>query len=208
MTRPRDAQRSRLYRAEYPLWDVGQRWQTVPEVQAYVDRLDESAWFQRRWGRRRIVVEDGRGRRSAVGYTYEIGVPRLMRRELIVLHEIAHCLTPRTYAPHGPEFAGVVLTLVRHKMGDEAGRQLAESYRAHKVRVNMKAVPKPKRSVVTMTEERRRLAAAARRPPTLTERMDAVEVIRRAARNDVFGPSGRKLRTYALAVARALEEQS
>lgn len=139
MSRPRDNQRQRLYNAETALAGVafGRRLETVAELQAYVDGLLGTRWFRARWGRwGRIVVTAGRGRRSACAHgQHEIRIPRWARSELVVLHEVAHCLTDARAAAHGPEFAGVMLALVRQFMGPGAAASLRSSFRSHRVRI-------------------------------------------------------------------------
>jgi putative metallohydrolase (TIGR04338 family) len=177
---PRDSQRSKVYRAEGVLkhhrtktfkvggktWS-GATYADLKDVKAYVDKLVGSAWFKRRWPNvRSVEVNDGRGRQSAGGeggWRRQITLPRHMRRQEIVLHELAHVLTDAEFgrknaAPHGREFARTLLTLVRHEMGDEAWRALKDSFRTHKVkhtlRRNREYTPEQK------AEAAERLAAA------------------------------------------------
>ena len=148
MTRPRDTQRQRLYNAEQAMGFLGdgpgKRMETVAEMQSFVDALLRSRWFKARWGVwGRIEVRDGRGRSSAAAFgQHQIRVPRWARSELVVLHEVAHCLTPRGYASHGPEFAGVFVALVRQVMGPAAAASLRDSFRSYRVRVGPAPVPR------------------------------------------------------------------
>jgi len=148
--RPRDSQRSKLYRAEDFLMGKGQSWETTAEIQAYVDHLVSLAWFQRRWPLAAIAVNDGRGRRSACGSTRRalsgkyygyIKLPRWARTQSVVLHEIAHCCASiearrnrEPIASHGWQFARTLLELVRHEMGNEHWETLRASFREHRVR--------------------------------------------------------------------------
>ena len=143
--RGRDVQRSKLYAAEKAVRD------TIPErkfdpsnldaVQAYVDKLQRSAWFKRRWQHRpRIVVGHARGNACASAWGSRlILLPRDKQWawcEIVILHEVAHCLT--NWHPdggaHGRDFARTFLELVRHQCGDEAWRMLRDSFRDHKVK--------------------------------------------------------------------------
>lgn len=138
---PRDSQRSRLYRAEsnsQGRW--GRRLETVEEMQAYVDALLADPWTKERWPTRRIRVGPGRGYRRATaisGYN-KIEMPRWARCEHVVLHEVAHLFTDRQYgvhvASHGWQFAGILVQLVEHQLGEEAATALKASFAEHRVR--------------------------------------------------------------------------
>lgn len=211
--RVRDSQRSRLYKAEEVLGqkdlnEVG----SIADCQAWVDRLCGERWFQSRWGRREIEVRF-KSYGSATGYTNShICLPPWSRNPRVMLHEIAHVLTPSRYAAHGPEFAAMFVTLVELELGKEAARKLRDSFVANKVRYRsgMAAVPKAgTRQVVTKTAwvatER---AAAARRQKELVwskeKRALAAEVIRALVAEGKFGEAGSKPRARALAVAKTV----
>jgi putative metallohydrolase (TIGR04338 family) len=160
VSRPRDSQRAKLYRAENALdWPGERRWGTVPEIQRYVDRLVASVWFKRRWPQVNeryfmpwstmlierfpaIEVADGRGGHNARAHQHRIQIPTRARQEHVVLHELAHCLTWNDGAAHGWEFAAVLVALVQHQMGKPKADALKASFRAHKVRYTK---PRPKR---------------------------------------------------------------
>lgn len=115
---------------------------SVASTQDYVDTLLAAAWFRRRWGFRRIPVEHSKGRGSVAWDYGTIAISCEHRRsEAVILHEIAHRLTSRTAAHHGPEFAGILLTLVKHVMGAEHAAALRASFREHKVRYTLAEVP-------------------------------------------------------------------
>jgi hypothetical protein len=135
-------------------------------------------------------------------------MPLWSRCELITLHEVAHCLTPSRHACHGPEFAGVMLALVRHQMGDEAGRALRAGFRSTRARVSAAAVPAPTKTVVTAAAVKARRRVAASRPPDRMAASEAAAVLRRATKNGWFGASGSKSRSAALATARELEKHA
>lgn len=136
MTRPRDNQRSRLYKAEdHPSIPKGQAFKTVKEMQNYVDALLGSQWFKARWGKHAIEVRDGRGRQSACAWFNVVKMPCYFRNEKVLLHEVAHTLTPHRFAAHGPEFARTYLTLVQHCIGPATGAALKASFRGSQVKV-------------------------------------------------------------------------
>lgn len=206
---PRDTQRQRVYDGQVHC-PMGLPLPTVPGLQTYVDGLLASRWFQARWGRwGRIEVRSGAGRRSACAEgRHTIKMPLWSRHERVTLHEVAHCLTPSRYASHGPEFAGVMLALVRHQMGDEAARALREGFRTTRARVSFAAVPAPTKPVVSATAAREQKRVAANRPPTRMAALDAADVLRRAIKDGWYGAPGTKSRNAALATARELERRA
>ncbi|HEX2186984.1 MAG TPA: hypothetical protein VHN78_15925 [Chloroflexota bacterium] len=140
LRRARDGQRARLYRAEAAVPE-GRRLPEVADVQRYVDRVVGSDWWQAKApGWTQIQVKDGRGRRRAGSWTGEpvISLPRKLRVERIVLHELAHQLTDQIAGPaaagHGWQYAAIYLALVRHFLGPAAAQALLEGYRAEGVR--------------------------------------------------------------------------
>lgn len=134
-TRPaRDTQRARLYRAEEEV-GPGRRLPTVADLQAYVDAVTAADWFVRRWGERSYEVRPGHGHRRATATRDGLlQLPRWARTELVVLHEMAHPLGAPEAAPHGPEYAGVFLALVRRAMGPAPAQALEEAFGRHRVR--------------------------------------------------------------------------
>lgn len=172
MTRPRDTQRSKLYAAERVAFprsaDEGRL--SLEECQAYVDRVVGSASWKGQFEERRspfgvdtyarVTVKDGRGSGAARCISYfEISVPTDMRREWILLHELAHVATQRLYGwnevPwHGWEYATVYLGLVRRWLGADAHDRLRAAFRAGKVRYNAPRQGRP------LTPEQREAAIA------------------------------------------------
>lgn len=141
--RPRDNQRARLYRAEFEV-DAGRRLPTVPVLQAYVDTLAAAGWFRARWPDRAFEVRPGFGhRRATADADGVLQMPKWARSELVVLHEVAHCVTPWTFASHGPEYGGVLLCLVRRAIGPGPAQALEDAFDRHRVRCNSAAVPVP-----------------------------------------------------------------
>ena len=139
--RPRDSQRARLYRAEGEV-PAGRRLPTVERMQAYVDALAAADWFLARWGERAFEVRPGFGhRRATADGNGVLQMPKWARSELVLLHEVAHCLTPVTCAPHGPEYAGVLLALARLGMGPATAQSLEYAFARQRVRWTLAAVP-------------------------------------------------------------------
>lgn len=140
--RPRDSQRARLYRAEGEV-DAGRRLPTVERMQAWVDALAATEWFVARWGAQSFDVRPGFGHRRATAdpVTAILQMPKWARSELVLLHEVAHCLTPVTFASHGPEYAGVLLALARRGMGPGTAQLLEDAFARERVRWSLAAVP-------------------------------------------------------------------
>ena len=137
--RPRDSQRARLYRAEGEV-DAGRRLPDVARMQAYVDALASADWFLARWGTRTFDVRPGFGhRRATADGEGVLQMPRWARTELVLLHEVAHCLTPRACAAHGPEYAGVLLALARRGMGPATAQALEDAFARQRVRWTLAA---------------------------------------------------------------------
>lgn len=218
--RPRDNQKQRLYDAEgQACMKHGGRSKYVQtianaEVQTWVDKVLDNRAVRNRWPNHSVQAVLKKGG-SAYGYRdgaylgsgkrHRITLPLFARNEWVILHEIAHCLTPSQYAPHGPEFAGVMMHLVKSVLGKDAATLLRAAYRDKRVRSNTKAVPKPK-AVPTKAAVAAKAAAAKRRPPSPTELREAAEVIRQAAKAGLLGESARKPRVHALATARLLDK--
>lgn len=180
----RDSQRQKLYDAERAALDVKgltmKRWETVPEMQAYVNKLLDSAWFKRHWPRKggsegiwlgangfvfapKVEVRDGRGHRRATYGGGVIQMPKWARKEWVMLHELAHYVTPQRPA-HGWQFAANYLLLVQHQLGKEAADALRAKFKFFRVRYTKPRAKRP------MTEEQKQVlrerlvkARAARR---------------------------------------------
>lgn len=139
--RPRDSQRARLYRAEGEV-HAGRRLPSVERMQAYVDALAAADWFLDRWGERAFEVRPGFGhRRATADRNGVLQMPKWARSELVLLHEVAHCLTPVACAPHGPEYAGVLLAVARRGMGPATAQSLEDAFARQGVRWTLTAVP-------------------------------------------------------------------
>ena len=144
----RDTQKSPAYHAEFmlrslmdnayeaPTLDFFGSTLTLPQerkfgnvenVQAYVDRVLSLNWVRATWptASDQVRVRERKGQHVAhySPGSCEIAVPVLTTwalREVVVLHEIAHHLTPADPG-HGPEFTGVVRALLTEIIGPEVG---------------------------------------------------------------------------------------
>lgn len=126
----RDFQRSKVYRSERKI-EKGKVFPELKDVQKYCDRLLKSIWWKKNFPKvSEILVDDGRGRNSACGwracsYRIRIKVPRSMRNQLIILHEISHGLATDK---HGEDFCGVYIQLVRRFMSVQIAKSLQDSF--------------------------------------------------------------------------------
>jgi len=145
LTRQRDTQRSRLYKAEKVLTSFSERLETPEEIATFLTKVCNRAPIQRRYGlhlRRSIEVHDGRRRRNACAWVNYIKMPKWARTQYIVLHEAAHSINLRKHgtliAAHGREYAAIYLDLVRFGLGTDAHAALKTSFAAHKVKFRPK----------------------------------------------------------------------
>lgn len=167
MTKKRDTQRSKVYRAEEALKSlVGSEGLTVPECQALIDKWASSAYLRRHYPQAsvRCEVRDGRGHRRAVyyseyavqeagfftGWRPVIHLPKWARSKLVLAHEYAHHLAPEG-AKHDHEWAALYLYLVRVFIGKWAEDELKASFKTNRVKFR----PPVKR---TMTDAQRQAA--------------------------------------------------
>lgn len=108
----------RVYESEESaLGEAGRVFRHLGEVRAYVAELVDSDWWADRWPEV-DAIPIGRSRSGRMsGYAVEgVGEIRLASlREPVVLHEIAHVVTPG--AGHGPVFVDALLALVRERLG-------------------------------------------------------------------------------------------
>lgn len=152
--RPRDYQRSKVYRAEREAGlvtydDPPPELETVESCEEFVRRIVATdAWRKLGGWHGRIVVRPGFGATSARGGGRGGGVqltlPRWARKPAVILHELAHALTyhqrsaagatGRRFAAHGREFCANYLALVRLRLGPAAEAKLRAAFRANRVR--------------------------------------------------------------------------
>jgi putative metallohydrolase (TIGR04338 family) len=129
---------------------VERRFASIESMQTYVDRVLTLRWVRAAWPRRADVPVTVRARNGQARAHYEaatatIAIPPYRHnhawamRELVLLHELAHHLTPQTAAPHGPEFADGYLTLVTELVGPEAGLLLRTTMHDSGVRIGRNA---------------------------------------------------------------------
>lgn len=130
----RDSQRSKVYACDDALMEKTHRRETVAEMQIIVDamlgQLDgivDTCYLTP------IKVKDGRARRRPCGGFGSISMPKFCRYDLMLAHEVAHCIQINMYgkrtAWHGPEFCTLYLLLVKRGISVDMARQLAVEFR-------------------------------------------------------------------------------
>lgn len=118
--------------------DDGYRWPR--DCDRYVRHVMRTPWFVARWGERDIHVEVVDRKRTWGRADTANGVVYLARnggrRFWVMLHELAHMVTPDD--GHGPEFARALLTLWEHApyVGPDAAAKLAKAFDIWNVRVS------------------------------------------------------------------------
>lgn len=132
----RRTQQFDIYAAEVGL-DRGRAFDSVDEVQAFVDDLRETWWWPRWYDRlARVEVGPARSRRKAVGwYDHEMGagrieVPPAMRTELTIVHELSHVVAEVYHGSksHDPAFAREYARLTYLVRGSAAWLRLYDAY--------------------------------------------------------------------------------
>lgn len=118
------------------------RFASVDSVRRYVGDVLNLPSVRARWPTAEPLTVRGRRGVTAAHYEYEgtvatIAVPDRQTtwalRELVVLHEIAHHLSP-VQPPHGPEFVAAFGELAATVMGPEVGHVLRVVYAKEGVR--------------------------------------------------------------------------
>jgi hypothetical protein len=129
-----DGQRQKLYDAEDEC-TRGKEFKTFRQAERYLEKVLDSAWFNRRFNNPRVTLRPGRGRGIAC---YSNGSIRLSTKnhmwERILLHELVHSLVPKPHSGHGRLFCAIYLDFVRHYMGEDAYDELLAGYRKQNVK--------------------------------------------------------------------------
>jgi putative metallohydrolase (TIGR04338 family) len=230
----RDNQKSRHYAAERFLYDAGKtviktgsknfpeltfnltKQSSIHDCQSYLNIICDQFWFRQRFGERKIYIESGRNVGTAYG-TRRITLGTWARNEAVILHELAHCLTPNT--KHGAEFSGVFLFLVKNAFGADIAKQLRESYKTHRVKYNNKAIPPIDKSCLTQLQKSRlarinnraeiqRKKELSVKPLLSEEKEHLIRLLTRAINSGQFGEPRSKTRASAQKIIRDVKKVS
>ena len=149
--RQRDSQRSRLYNADDALIPWSEPLPEMEDLERYtkwvfgLKRLRNALPGCLSW--KTPDLRDGRRRNTAAATAWTVWMPRHSRKSYILLHELAHVLTRRTYgyevAGHGWEYCSVFLKLVLYAMGREAYNALKASFKRYRVKFKAPRKRKP-----------------------------------------------------------------
>lgn len=130
----KDPQAWLVYEAEVwvPPVNHGQLLAEVSDIQSWVDEIYKTAWFEKRFRcvTKGFEIHDGRGSCWARGWSDKnrichLSIPRKMRTQLTVLHELSHGLTADG---HGRWFCSVYLSLMKRFLGYDSWLELRDSF--------------------------------------------------------------------------------
>jgi hypothetical protein len=172
--RPRDAQRSRVYRAETAV--PSSPLPGLPACVSFAEKVVGSLWWTARFPEHGLGdlprFRPGNGARQAF-YREEpagptITLPRRYRTKGIVLHELVHwALAPvPDLAHHGTTFARVLVDALAEFCGPDRAAALEAAYGTEGVRIGAPAVPAEDGRPVYGADEQRRLARRRARVAT------------------------------------------
>jgi len=140
----RDFQRQKAYDAEHAIRDKmsnNKKYDSREEIQKRVDKICSYKWFTSRWGNHQIrVIHKTHGSWAYGNYHKKhIRLPEWAWNDLIVLHELAHAITPpETGGRHGRYWAATFLELVEKVMSKADYIVLRESFKTHGVKYSQK----------------------------------------------------------------------
>lgn len=132
-----DGRKQNLYDAEknvYPNIHTGD-FESLLETAEFVGDVIRRAWWQRRYLCRYVGLRPGYGATRGIQKSAaQIVLPKRVRNQWYVLHELIHITVPKPHAAHGRLFCARFLEIVRWHFGDEVGRQLKEAYQSNNVK--------------------------------------------------------------------------
>lgn len=178
--RERDTQRARVYKSDAALVAIAKPLPQISDVTRYVKRIAHMKRVAEAFPRSRLgewfpKIGDGRGRRSACGWSGGMSMPVHARNEAIVIHELAHVICQRQcgweVAGHGWQFCAIYLQLTLYAMGREAHDTLRRAFKANRVRYTA-----PRKRAPLSPERRAEMIerlAAHRRAKTTTAQITA-----------------------------------
>lgn len=134
-----DVEANRVYQAEAGVFPEtrGRALDSLSQVTDFLEGIFRTTWFRNRFPEvKRYKLHDGRGQRIAWAeldddFVCHISLPKIMREPLMILHELAHCLTSDG---HGRYFAATYLQLVHRFLGFDASRDLRDNFVAARVK--------------------------------------------------------------------------
>jgi len=161
----RDSQRQKMYNAENCLKrhcrdegehgrvDENAEFESIKEIEHYVNKLLKSAWFIRRWGKKEnpIIVEIQGHTAWGNRMRNKMALPKWAWNKVVVLHELSHVLHAYDCGTvHGRYFCRTLLELIDHELSPESRRFLKKRFIATGVR----STPHPAYSEDTKIKKR------------------------------------------------------
>lgn len=134
MSRGRDSQRVKVYRAEWGTFKYTTDFTTVRQAQKYANSVTSSRWYRRLGGPKFVLVKPARSDSNTSTAWAERNEIRLATdgfSKWVVLHELAHIAmwhVNRRLPAHGQDFALVYRRMIEEFLGDEQRALLAEAY--------------------------------------------------------------------------------
>lgn len=134
-----------VYAAEESIFSMHGEEMTLAEVQAYVDSLRATTWWEQRcYEILHIEVGPARRGENGVGGWYKdksagrIELAPRARNKSTILHEVSHVIADAMHnsTAHDPAFCRVYLELVYRELGSDAYVKLRESFVQHNVEFN------------------------------------------------------------------------
>lgn len=182
MQRQRDVKKGKLYKAEQAVRkEISKKeFETVDECHKYVHNIVNSKWFRKHYPNcpTEVEIHDGGGMRSAYGGLQGgkvwMGLPKWSRYDIVILHELAHNITPDKLAAHGREFCANLLKLVKRFVGKEAHDILRQSMKDHKVPYRPKRKLSPEHRAKAIAQ----LKKLGTKPPTKPKRPKRVKALK------------------------------
>jgi len=157
---PRDAQRAKLYKAEWAALGSMQlrSGRTIAEVNTWLTSLLEI--YRERYEKvpTFVQVESSSGNHAIWSRNVIRLTLRGREQDWVCLHELAHLLVKENPG-HGRKFASVYLTLVTEVCGRIWGDRLREAFREHGVKYQAKRELSPAR-LAALRERGKQLAAS------------------------------------------------
>lgn len=141
----RDSRRQNFYGAQRKAKESisTESFDSLDETARFVGDILRRAWWQRRYPICAVTLKPGYGaRRASAKGRYTIVLPKRMRTEWTVLHELIHITVSKPHAGHGRLYAARFLEIIRWHFGDETAQELKEAYRDHNVKWHPRRSPR------------------------------------------------------------------
>lgn len=139
-TRPRDNQQSRVIKAEAAFAKALNNPLSTRQLQTLANRIIRSSWFRKQgfaFTDIQVFTDD---RRRSICHTnpsrglLEMTLNSQDMNAVGLLHNLAHQMTPKDVASHGPEYCKAMKECVRRWISPDAKKRLAEIYMEHRVK--------------------------------------------------------------------------